>query len=234
MKYDKEISRYMVLDLKRIFSDVVSRIESRSSRDLFARYSNLENFDGCLAKISCADYIWSTLETRKYEIESSFEILFKRKVRIDICRDDFSFSNKTNFSRQDEQEIEHHNTPPVYSHEDLGLFCEWHGLYCRSRPETYIAEELEKRGLTFFVNPGCRITVERVRKTREPDFMILLGGKIFILEVDGEEFHTNTLLDYQRDQAFEKNGLIVTRFTARQCLENPQKVIDYVIKLSRE
>jgi len=108
----------------------------------------------------------------------------------------------------------------------------WNGLNLRSIAEQKIAEELEKRHILFFVNARCRISDRRnIVETKEADFIIFYKKQARILEVDGREYHQSAATDHQRDRLFERHGIRCTRFTANECLNDPQNVVDEFLEL---
>lgn len=109
---------------------------------------------------------------------------------------------------------------------------EYHGLYFRSEAEIAIAQALEAQGILFFANARCRLTNRLgVLETRETDFLVQYQGQIRILEVDGREFHTQAAVDHKRDRMFERYGLRTYRFTAKECLNAPEAVVEEFLEL---
>lgn len=101
-----------------------------------------------------------------------------------------------------------------------------------SQAEVAIAIELSKRKVLFFSNATCLIPDRYGEKhQKRPDFLVVYKGQTRILEVDGKDFHENAFEDYKRDRLFEKYGLRTTRFTADECLTNPEVVIDEFLDL---
>jgi very-short-patch-repair endonuclease len=81
---------------------------------------------------------------------------------------------------------------------------------------------LEKRGVLFFASARCRIRNRlKQTETKEADFLVFYQGKTRILEVDGREYHQDRDTDYKRDRIFDQEGLVTTRFSASECLHNP-------------
>jgi very-short-patch-repair endonuclease len=52
-----------------------------------------------------------------------------------------------------------------------------------------------------------------------------------ILEIDGKEFHQQSNLDYARDRLFEKNGIRTTRYTASECMADPDAIVEEFLEL---
>jgi very-short-patch-repair endonuclease len=94
---------------------------------------------------------------------------------------------------------------------------------------------LEKRGVLFFANAKCRIR-NRLGKveTKEADFLVFYQGETRILEVDGKEYHQDRDKDYRRDRLFDREGLVTSRFSAKECLDNPDEVVDEFLELFRD
>ncbi len=88
--------------------------------------------------------------------------------------------------------------------------------------------------MLFFANARCRI-YNRSNKyeTKEADFLVCYQGKVRILEVDGREYHQDREKDYKRDRLFDKEGLPTSRFSAKECLDNPDEVVAEFLDLFR-
>ena len=72
---------------------------------------------------------------------------------------------------------------------------------------------------------------------REPDFLVCLGGKWGILEVDGEPFHpaSRTVEDHERDRLFKQHGIrVVEHFDATKCYEAPQTVVKKFLEILKQ
>lgn len=102
----------------------------------------------------------------------------------------------------------------------------FNGLNYRSPAEVKIAAALEKRGVLFFANARCRIP-NRLNQieTKEADFLVFYKGSARILEVDGKEYHQDREKDYKRDRMFDRQGLVTSRFSASECLNNPDEAV---------
>ncbi|RYZ93538.1 MAG: hypothetical protein EOP06_00420 [Proteobacteria bacterium] len=98
----------------------------------------------------------------------------------------------------------------------------------RSVSEIKLAQELDRRKITYF--PNCRARSHYNGKVGnvEPDFLIVHEGKCGIIEVDGDFFHKPdaAVKEHARDRAFRSKGLIVERFPSKRCYETPAAVID--------
>ena len=109
---------------------------------------------------------------------------------------------------------------------------DWNGLHLRSPAEVAIAVALQKKGVLFFVNAGCRLhNHSRQYETREVDFLVFYQGKVRILEVDGITFHQNPLADYKRDRLFDREGIRTSRFSAQECFGNSNAVVEEFLEL---
>ncbi|ABA25052.1 hypothetical protein Ava_B0344 (plasmid) [Trichormus variabilis ATCC 29413] len=109
---------------------------------------------------------------------------------------------------------------------------DWYGLRLRSPAEAAIAEALQTKGVLFFVNTGCRLhNHSKQYETREVDFLVFHQGKVRILEVDGITYHQNPLADYKRDRLFDREGIRTSRFSAQECFENPNGVVEEFLGL---
>jgi hypothetical protein len=110
----------------------------------------------------------------------------------------------------------------------------FNGLNFRSLAEVKIATCLEKRGILFFANARCRIrSRSKQTETKEADFLVFYQSSARILEVDGREYHQDRAKDYKRDRMFDREGIVTTRFSAKECLDNPEEVIDEFLDLFR-
>lgn len=109
---------------------------------------------------------------------------------------------------------------------------EWNGLFFRSRAEVQIAEALDRHNLLFFPNARCRITDRNERKdVVEVDFLVVGFGRMGLLEVDGATYHASAASDHQRDRLFMRQGILCSRFTAAECLNNPEQVVEEFLEL---
>ncbi|OKH42923.1 hypothetical protein NIES2101_31930 [Calothrix sp. HK-06] len=117
------------------------------------------------------------------------------------------------------------NSQYPYTHKDL---------YYRSPAEIKIAQALEKRAVLFFASARCRIPSRNtLTETKEVDFLVFYKGSTRILEVDGREYHQDREKDYKRDRMFDRQGLVTTRFSGSECLNNPDEVVEEFLGLFR-
>lgn len=108
-------------------------------------------------------------------------------------------------------------------------FDQWEGHAFRSAQEVRIAKALDERGVLFFPNAGCRITEGEIRKTREADFLVIIEGRIGILECDGKAYHQTAAEDHQRDRHFQRQGIrFIQRYSYEECLQEYQVVDDFL------
>jgi very-short-patch-repair endonuclease len=95
-----------------------------------------------------------------------------------------------------------------------------------------IAEALQKRGVLFYANANCRLCNRTGQsQTWETDFLVFYQKVVRILEVDGSSYHQNFGSDYQRDRTFAREGIQTSRFTANECLANPDDVVEEFLSL---
>ncbi len=105
---------------------------------------------------------------------------------------------------------------------------EYAGLRYRSESEIRVAQALDRAGVMYL--PNCRARVgddADARRNIEADFIVMLGGKWAVLEVDGRPWHEgNAARDHDRDRPFHFHGAaIVQRFDGDECFENPDGVV---------
>jgi hypothetical protein len=87
-----------------------------------------------------------------------------------------------------------------------GIVCEWAGLQFRSKTERCVAQALERANVAFFPNARGRLgSAPDFRENREPDVLVIHGGKVGVLEVDGDSWHPaeNAASDHARDRLFK-------------------------------
>lgn len=106
---------------------------------------------------------------------------------------------------------------------------EWNTLNFRSKAEIKIAEELERLGLAFMPNSIIRvIDFDGKGRNFEIDFLVNYLFQWWILEVDGDQFHTaeTKKKDEERDYLLGANtGIVTFRFNALDCYLDAQSVI---------
>ena len=117
---------------------------------------------------------------------------------------------------------------------------EWGGMYFRSKAEIKIAQALDKTGVLFLANARGRVGLqdtlisnEQLTGRIELDFLIVQGGKCLCLEVDGSHHQEEgqALRDYARDRVMLRAGIPTARFTAQDCLNQPEQVVDETLSI---
>lgn len=103
----------------------------------------------------------------------------------------------------------------------------WQGLRFRSQSEIRIAQALDRAGVIFFPNCMARVSKSEQRIRLEPDFLVCHEGRWGILEVDGEPFHPpqRTAEEHERDRIFRSQRIMVERFKATRCYNEPDAVV---------
>ena len=109
---------------------------------------------------------------------------------------------------------------------------EWGGMYFRSRVEMKVAQELDKRGITFFANVCGRYSLDGSPVSRdllngrvELDFLVFHRGKCAILQVDGPQHKGQRERDYAGDRVLLREGIPTARFTDKECRERTGEVV---------
>ena len=112
----------------------------------------------------------------------------------------------------------------------------WFGMYFRSRVEMKMAQELQKRGVTFFANArgcysleGSPVSAQYLNGRVEVDFLIFHKGKCVILQIDGPQHKDQRARDYAGDRVLLREGIPTMRFTAKECQERPGEVVNEVL-----
>ena len=105
-------------------------------------------------------------------------------------------------------------------------------MYFRSETERKVAQELDKRGITFFGSVNGRYSLENspiskniLNESIELDFLVFYHGKCLILEIDGDHHKKQVERDYSRDRIMLKQGIPTVRFTAKECYEKTADVV---------
>jgi very-short-patch-repair endonuclease len=112
----------------------------------------------------------------------------------------------------------------------------WFGMYFRSRVEMKMAQELQKRDVTFFANArGCYsledspVSAQYFNGRVEVDFLIFHKGKCIILQIDGPQHNGDRSRDYAGDRLMLREGILTVRFTANECQEKPGELVSEVL-----
>jgi very-short-patch-repair endonuclease len=116
----------------------------------------------------------------------------------------------------------------------------WFGMYFRSRVEMKMAQELQKRGVTFFANArgcysleGSPVSAQYLNGRVEVDFLIFHQGKCVILQIDGPQHKDQRARDYAGDRMLLREGIPTMRFAAKECQERPGEVVSEVMAVPR-
>jgi very-short-patch-repair endonuclease len=129
-------------------------------------------------------------------------------------------------------------TPSNQANSGVRAPYEWGGMYFRSKVEIKIAEELERRGVTFFANArgrysleGSPVAAQYLNGRVEVDFLVFHQGKCVVLQIDGPQHNGDRGRDYAGDRVLLREGIPTVRFTAKECQERPGEVVSEVILL---
>lgn len=109
---------------------------------------------------------------------------------------------------------------------------EWNKLKFRSPGEVSIAEALSQEEVMFFPMAAAVAGV----KKREPDFLVVSGGRWGILEVQGKTYHPpeTAAEEHNRARWFKKYGIRHIEFYDHQhCQSDPQGVVSEFLELLR-
>ena len=91
------------------------------------------------------------------------------------------------------------------------------GLLFRSQPEIHLYRAFKTLGVTFAPLPVFVRGGESYRRI-EPDFLVLKGGLVLQVEVDGDTVHRETPLEAQnRTNMMVHEGVHVERVNAADC-----------------
>jgi very-short-patch-repair endonuclease len=114
----------------------------------------------------------------------------------------------------------------------------WFGMYFRSKVEMKMAQELQKRGVTFFANAkgcysleGSPVSAQYLNGRVEVDFLIFHRGKCVILQIDGPQHKDQRARDYAGDRVLFREGIPTMRFTAKECQERMEAVVSEILKM---
>jgi very-short-patch-repair endonuclease len=103
-------------------------------------------------------------------------------------------------------------------------------MYFRSKVEIRIAEELEKRGVTFFANArgryslnGSPVAAQYLNGQVEVDFLVFHQGKCVVLQIDGPQHNGAPFgdsgaargRDYAGDRLVKGLAVCVLRYVPR-------------------
>lgn len=109
----------------------------------------------------------------------------------------------------------------------------YEGLRFRSESEVRVARALDHAHVMYLPNCRARVGSMDHRRNIEADFVVMVGGKWGVLEVDGEQWHAgHAARDHERDRPFHFHGArIVQRFDAGECFENADRVVAKFVAL---
>ena len=123
-------------------------------------------------------------------------------------------------------------TPSNQANSGVRADYEWGGMYFRSKVEMKVAQELDKRGVTFFANVRGRYSLDNAPVSKELlngrvelDFLVFHQGKCAILQVDGPQHKGQRERDYAGDRVLLREGIPTVRFTDKECREKTGDVV---------
>jgi Protein of unknown function (DUF559) len=99
----------------------------------------------------------------------------------------------------------------------------------KSNAEKLIYEIFKQEEVIFFHNAYG--VFPNTLEMRSPDFLVFYKSECRILEVDGSQHNESRESDYTRDRMFDKFDIRVTRFTASQCMREPDTVVQEFMSL---
>ena len=105
------------------------------------------------------------------------------------------------------------------------------GLRFRSWSEVVFARELRRRDLPFMALPAY----EWHGQQREPDFIVVLEGRPYAVEIHGAPYHPSgrTALDYERDLIYRLAGIEVIVLDASRVRADPAAAVDLLFDIAR-
>ncbi len=105
------------------------------------------------------------------------------------------------------------------------------GMRFKSWSEVVLAQELARRDIPMMAGPAYLWHGQ----LREPDFIVFLGGRAFVIEVHGEPWHPagRTAIDFQRNLIYRLAGLEVLTFDAAEVRADPARVVHLIGDLAR-
>lgn len=228
---------------------VVQQIQPLSTRLLLEKQCQLIKVDieSNIAEIaitskSLAKLVHSKIPT----IEKAFEEEVRKPIKVILLFDGSVIESEKTVNLQEVEELISLQDvqipkPPVFlselsqqNNQGLGAPYKWKGLYFRSKSEIKIAEVLDQRGVLFFPNVRGRVSLNGIMVNREIDFLICHHGSWGIFECDGEEYHQTAANDHARDMVWNAHRIwFIKRFSATECYNYPEKVIEQFLDLLR-
>jgi hypothetical protein len=111
----------------------------------------------------------------------------------------------------------------------------WNGMWFRSYSEQCIAQALDRANVFFAPNATVRLGITQDhRERREPDLLVVVDGKVGVLEVDGGPWHPpeRTAEQNERDRRLKEHGIgVVEHYDANECRETPDEVVAGFLRL---
>jgi hypothetical protein len=123
------------------------------------------------------------------------------------------------------------NQGRVRSDNVAALTCD--GLLFRSEPEIHLYRALKQAGVTFAPLPVFLRGGEAYARL-EPDFVVLVYGRVFVIEVDGDTYHRESPADaHRRLQPLDHEGAKIERVKAEECStpEKAQQCVQRLLKI---
>lgn len=151
-----------------------------------------------------------------------------RRVEVKIRLDPVSDTWRDEFSASvGRGAVNQGNVPGVAS----GEFVTNDGVRYRSMTEVTFANELKRRDVLFFPLPVA--VVNGVRHAREPDFVVIHGGRVGILEIHGEKWHppSRAAEDHAKAMPYRLRGAEHLIVDATEAFNTPEKVVDKLLAL---
>jgi len=230
-------SRLPIFNEYLVWRNVVSHVADTALQihllDLARFFCPLSLFDGVSATCTFTPE-WSRFTSLQQQLSDAFCSFFGEKISVSVLFREPSDAAKEFASFLCDGAADAIATPPIYSANKTADFIEWNGAYLRSEPERVIAEALQRHGLAFHPSHPIRLQINGKWVTREIDFKVILGRNQFAyIEVDGRAYHDSAADDHARDMEFESlTGIRTYRFPAKQCMEDPDGVIEKFLKVT--
>lgn len=104
----------------------------------------------------------------------------------------------------------------------------------RSKSELRVAQTFNRMGILYFPNAKVSVPLDQTNRVNwEIDFLVAYQGRVAIVEVDGGPCHPpeRSAYEHERDRRFRERGLIVERFDSSQCYNDPESVVQQVLRV---
>ena len=77
------------------------------------------------------------------------------------------------------------------------------------------------------------VSASKITGRLELDFLVFKNGKCICLEVDGSQHSRKGKVerDYVRDRLILREGIPTVRFTAKECFNQPKRVVEEFLEL---